>query len=211
MRRSNRTATDFTPLLNQREDIKRWQTIFRRAYLDELPVRAEELQVFFKRHARGGDGADDEVEGAGVVFSPVGVFVCGDEFIGAEGHGVGFFGGGARDGCYAVCAEGFGVEDAEVAEAADADDADFFAGAAAVVFERGVGGDAAAEHGGGFGGGDAVGDFDDEVGGGAAVVGVASVGLAAVAVFAVVGAYHARAVVFHPAGTFFALGLEAGA
>ena len=49
------------------------------------------------------------------------------------------------------------------------------------------------------------------MGGGAAVVGVATVGFAAVVVFAVVGAYHARAVVFHAAGTFFALGLEAGA
>ena len=97
-----------------------------------------------------------------------------------------------------------------MAEAANADDADFFAGTAAVLFEGGVGGYAAAEHGGGFGGGDAGGDFDDEVGGSAAVVGVAAVGFAAVRVFAVVGAYHARAVVFHPAGTFFAVGLEAG-
>ena len=145
------------------------------------------------------------------MFVPVLVFVSSDEFISAEGHGVGFFSRGAGDGCYAVCAQGFGVEDAEVAEAADADDAYFFAGSAAVVFEGGVGGDAAAEHGGGVGGGDAVGDFDDEVGGGAAVVGVPAVGFAAVGVFAVVGAYHAGAVVFHAAGTFFAFGLEAGA
>ena len=83
--------------------------------MDELPFRAQELEVFFERHAGGGDGADDEVEGAGVVGGPVGVFVCGDEFVGAEVQGVGFFGRGARDGCYAVGAEGFGVEDAEVA------------------------------------------------------------------------------------------------
>ena len=78
-------------------------------------MRAQELEVFFERHAGGGDGADDEVEGAGVVFCPVGVFVCGDVFIGAEGHCVGFLSRGAGDGCYAICAEGFGVEDAEVA------------------------------------------------------------------------------------------------
>ena len=98
-----------------------------------------------------------------------------------------------------------------MAEAADADDADFFAGTAAVFLEGGVGGYAAAEHGGGVGGGDAGGDSDDEVGGDAGVVGVAAVGFAAVDVFAVVGAYHAGAVVFHAAGTFFAVGFEAGA
>ena len=49
------------------------------------------------------------------MFSPVGVFVCGDEFISTELHCVGFFSGSAGDGCYAVRAEGFGVEDAEVA------------------------------------------------------------------------------------------------
>ena len=97
-----------------------------------------------------------------------------------------------------------------MAEAAEADDADFFPGTAAVFLEGGVGGYAAAEHRGCVGGGDAGGNFDDEVGGGAAVVGVAAVGLAAVGVFAVVGAYHAGAVVFHAAGTFFAVGLEAG-
>lgn len=179
--------------------------------MDELPVRAQELEVFLQGHTRGGDGADDEVEGAGVVFVPVGVFVRSDEFISAEFHSVGFLGGCARDGGYAVGAEGFRVENAEVAEASDADDADFFAGTAAVLLEGGVGGYAATEHGGRFGGGDAGRDFDNKVGGGAAVVGVASVGLAAVGVFAVVGAYHAGAVVFHAAGTFFAVGLEAGA
>lgn len=87
----------------------------------------------------------------------------------------------------------------------------FLPGPQPLFFEGGVGGDAAAEHGGGVGGGDTVGDLDDEVGGGAAVVGVAAVRFTAVGVFAVVGAYHAGAVVFHAAGTLFALGLEAGA
>ena len=98
-----------------------------------------------------------------------------------------------------------------MAQAADADDADFFAGTAAVFIEGGVGGYAAAEHGGCVSGGDAGGDFDAEVGGDPGIVGVAAVGFAAVGVFAVVGAYHAGAVIFHPAGTFFAVGLEAGA
>ena len=109
-----------------------------------------------------------------------------------------------------VGAEGFRVEDAKVAEAANADNSYSFAGAAAVLFEGGVSGDTTAEHGRCFGGGDAGGDFNDEVGGDAAVVGVAAVGLAAVVVLPIVGADHVCAVVFHAASAFFAVGLEAG-
>lgn len=46
-------------------------------------------------------------------------------------------------------------------DAAEADDADFLAGAAAIPDERAVGGYAGAEHGGGIGGGELFGDGED--------------------------------------------------
>ena len=110
-----------------------------------------------------GYSADDEVEGAGVVGGPVGIVLSGDEGVGAEFQGVGFFGRGAGDGCYVVCSECFCVEDAEMAEAADADDTDLFARAAAVFLQGRVEGYAAAEHGGCVFGGDGGGDFEDEM------------------------------------------------
>jgi len=44
------------------------------------------------------------------------VFARGDEVVGAEFAGVGFFGACAGDGDDFVCAEGFGPEETEVAE-----------------------------------------------------------------------------------------------
>lgn len=44
------------------------------------------------------------------------VFACGDEVVGAEFAGVGFFGARAGDGDDFICAEGFGPEETEVAE-----------------------------------------------------------------------------------------------
>ena len=71
------------------------------------------------------------------------------------------------------------VLEGEVAEAADAEDADELAGADAADLDRLVGGDAGAGEGGGVGGGDAVGDASDEGGVGADVLGEAAVGAVA--------------------------------
>ncbi len=97
-----------------------------------------------------------------------------------------------------------------MAQAADADNSNFLARTAAVLLEGRVEGYAAAEHGGCVCGGDGGGDLEDKVRGGAAVVGVTTVGLAAVGVLAVVGSDHIGAVVFGSVGAFFAVGLEAG-
>lgn len=59
---------------------------------------------------------EDEVECEGPCFGPVGVGGA-DEFFGAEGEGVGFFGGAVGYGV-GFGAEGGGPEEAEVAEAA---------------------------------------------------------------------------------------------
>ena len=142
---------------------------------------------------------------------PVRVVLRGDKLVGAEFQSVGFLGGRAGDGGYLVGAQGFGVEDAEVAQAADAYDANFFTRAGAVLLQGRVQRDAAAEHGRRVLGRDGGGDLDDEVGGGATVVRVAAIRLAAVGVFAVVGADHiGGTVLFHAVGAFFAIGLEAG-
>src|SRR6185437_11578224 len=107
-----------------------------------------------------GDGGEDEVEGAGELFDGGG-FAGVDERVCAEREGFGFLvlGGGEGDD---LGAEGARELDGEMAEAADADDADARGGAGAVVAERSVDGDAGAEK---WGGGDAVEsvrDRDDE-------------------------------------------------
>ena len=94
-----------------------------------------------------GDGGEDEVEGAGELFDRGG-FAGVDEGVRAEREGFGFLvlrGGEGGD----FGAEGAGELDGEMAEAADADDSDARGGASAVVAERRVDGDAAAEQRGG--------------------------------------------------------------
>lgn len=71
--------------------------------------------------------------------------------------------------------EGFGEEDPEVSEPADADDADAFARAAAFAGEGRVEGDAAAEHGGGRFTGNGIGDFKHKVAGRAVVGGISTI------------------------------------
>lgn len=139
---------------------------------------------------------------------PVLILASGDEVIRAKLEGISLLVGFAGDGDDAVCAEGLGEEDTEVAQTTDTDDTDCLAGTAAVLAERGVCGDTAAEHGGSIGGGDGVRDLDDEVGGGAVVGGVATVRLAAVGVGAVVGADHAVAVLLETSGASLTVAVE---
>ncbi len=98
-----------------------------------------------------GDGGEDEVEGARELFDRGGL-ACVDESVRAEREGFGFLVLGRGEGGD-LRAEGAGELDGEVAETADADDADARGGAGAVVAEWSVDGDASAEE---WGGGDAV-------------------------------------------------------
>ena len=95
MRRPNRTAPDLAPLRNQTECIERRHFILWRTDLDECSICAEQHEVLFQGHVRGGHGADDEVEGAGVVGGPVRVVLRGDEGVGAEFKRVVFLRSGA--------------------------------------------------------------------------------------------------------------------
>lgn len=143
---------------------------------------------------------------------PVGVFVRGDEGVGAHLQRVGFLGRGAGDGDDGFGVERFGPEEAEVAEAADADDSDAFGRAGAVLAEWGVGGYAAAEHGGGFFRGDGGRDRDHEVAVSAPVFGVSAVGFGVVGPFGIVGVDAVvLAVLFKVGLAFVTVRAEAGA
>ena len=84
MRRPDRAAPDLRPLHDQAEGVDGGQAILGRADLDELPVCAEQVEVFLQRHVGTGDGRDDQVERARVVGRPVFVVVCGDEVVCAD-------------------------------------------------------------------------------------------------------------------------------
>ena len=83
----------------------------------EFAVDVEGGHVFLEVEGVGHVcGVEDEVEFEGVGFEPV--FLGGDdEFFGAHLFGIGFFAGGVGKGVD-FGAEGFGPEDAEVAETA---------------------------------------------------------------------------------------------
>ena len=211
VRRPDSTPPNLTSLRNQAERIEPRQVVLRRADLDELSVGAEEHEVLLERHGRRGNSADDQVERLGVVGSPVLVVVCGDEVVDAHFLCVLSLGVRAGNGHDFVGTQGPGVQHTEVAQPAEADDANFLAGAATVLLERCVDGNPATEHGCRVFGGNVVGDLEDEVGWGAAVVGVSTVGLAAVSVFAVVRADHSvAAMVFHAVGALLAVRAKAG-
>lgn len=110
--------------------------------MDEGALGAQQGQVVAQRQLGARDGADDEVEGARVVLGPVLIVVGRYVLVGAHLEDVVALAVGARDADDLIRAEGFGEEHAEVAQAADADDADTLAGAAAVVLEGRVDGDA---------------------------------------------------------------------
>ncbi|KAI6756841.1 hypothetical protein HG530_011439 [Fusarium avenaceum] len=132
--------------------------------LDEVTAAAEELEVFAKGHLGAGDGADDQVNGLGVLVGPALIVVGGDVGVGAESEHLVSLGGLAGDTDDLVSAEGLCEENTEVAETTDTDDADSLAGAAAVCAQGSVDCDTAAEHGSGELRGDAIGDLNDEAG-----------------------------------------------
>jgi hypothetical protein len=180
--------------------------------LDEVTAAAEELEVVAEGHLGAGDGADDQVDGLGVLVRPALIVVGGDVGVGAESEDLVSLGGLAGDTDDLVSAEGLCEEDTEVAETTNTDDADSLAGAAAVCAQGSVDGDTAAEHGGGELRGDTVRDLDDEAGVGAVVVGVAAVGLADVAgVDGAVCADHLGAVVEAADGALAAVFAETAA
>ena len=101
-------AANLAALGDEREGVEGGQAVLGRADLDKGPVGAEEGQVGFEGHVGGGDGADYEIEGAGVVGGPVFVVVCCDIPVRSDFHRVVLFRGGAADGRNAVCSEGLG-------------------------------------------------------------------------------------------------------
>ena len=83
----------------------------------EFAVDVEGGHVFLEVEGVGHvGGVEDEVEFEGVGFVPV-LFGGDDEFFGTHLFGIGFFAGGVGEGVD-FSAEGFGPEDAEVAETA---------------------------------------------------------------------------------------------
>lgn len=157
---------------------------------------AEELEVVAEGHLAAGDGADNDVDGLGVLVGPVLIVVSGDVRVSAESENLVPLGGLAGDTDDLVGAESLCEEDTEVTQATDTDDTNSLSGTAAVVAERSVDGDTTAEHGSGKLRGKRLGDLDDETRVGTVVVGVSTVRLAdAVGVDGAVGADHVVAVV----------------
>ena len=187
-------------------------TILRGTQLDEGTAEAEQVAVSDDGHLGGRSGGDDQVEGGSVLGFPVLVLTGGDEVISTELQGVLLLVRLAGDGDDAVGTESLGEEDTEVTETTNTDDTNGLAGATAVLAQRGVCGDTAAEHGGGVGRGDGIGDLDHEVGGSTVVGGVATVRLAAVGVGTVVGTDHTGAVLLETggAGLTVSIGVLAG-
>src|SRR6185437_14171687 len=116
--------------------------LLRKADEAERGVELEEREVGV-HIVRRGDAVEDEIEAACMTVHGGSVFAE-DDFVSAELFGVVDFGfrcGELND----VCAEGVGELEPEMAQAAQADDADFLVGADAPVTQRAVGGDAGAE------------------------------------------------------------------
>ena len=84
MRCTNRAPANLAALCNQREGVKSRHAVFGGADLDEGAVCAEEHEILFEGHVGRGYGADDEIEGAGVVRGPVFVVACGNVFVGSN-------------------------------------------------------------------------------------------------------------------------------
>ena len=95
VRRADHAATDVHPLVDERESAESRDDVFGRANLDERPRGFEQFQVFGEGHLGRGDGADDEVEGLGVVRCPVLVLVRGDEVVRPEFCGICLLGRGS--------------------------------------------------------------------------------------------------------------------
>ena len=96
-----------------------------------------------------------------------------------------------------------------MSESTNADDTDLLAWATAVLLQRRVECETAAEHRRCVLGSNGVGYLDDEVGGCSAVIRISTIRLAAVGVLAIVGGDHALAMVLQAAGTLFAVGFHA--
>lgn len=190
------TAPNLTSVGHESPGPELGQRFIRDADVVECAVDGERGQVFGHVEGLGHVcGVEDEVECEGPVFGPV--FVRrGDEFFGAEGEGVGFFGRRVRDGI-GFGAEGTGPEEPEVPESAagveeivswkkhvygkglrgmdiHSDYGDSFSGADPGAEEWTPGCEAGAHHWGCGAGGDVLGDGEGEVFVGSDVTGVAT-------------------------------------
>ena len=211
MRRPNRTSPNLAALRNQAECVEARQLILRRSNLDELPIGAQQHQILLQWHIGRRNSADDQIERAGMVRRPVFVLVGSNELLRAHLLRILPLGIRSRDHGHLISSQRFGIQDAKMAEATKANDPDFLARTAAVLFQRGKNRDAAAKHRRRSFRGDAIRDLEHEVRRHAGVVGVAAIGLVATGVFAIVGGDHTvRAVVLHPLGALLAIRTEAG-
>jgi hypothetical protein len=145
--------------------------------LDESAANLQEGEVLGHGHLLAGDGADDQVEGTGVLRSPVLVLSGGNVLVSTELENIVALVVLAGDTDDTVSTEGLGEQDTKVTETADTDDTDSLSGTTAVVDEGRVDGDTTAKHGSSIGRLDTLGNLDDEGTVGAVVVGVATVGL----------------------------------
>lgn len=127
------TARDLDLLAQQRERAEGRDVVLGRADLAESAVDAQQLAVPRQRHLRRRHGADDQVERLPVLAVPVLVLVCGDEVVGAHLERIGLFRRRAADDDQFVHVQCLGAHDAEVAQAAEPDDPDSFAGSCAVL------------------------------------------------------------------------------
>ena len=166
--------------------------------LDEGTANLQEGQVLSHGHLLAGDGADDQVEGTGVLGGPVLVLTSGDVLVGTELEDVVTLVVLAGDTNNAVSTESLGEEDTEVTKTTNTDDTDSLAGTTAVADEGRVDGNTTAEHGSGLSTIKTIGDLECESTRVTGVGCVATVGLAGavlVLVAVCVGSVQAMALV----------------
>jgi hypothetical protein len=173
-RGTDETAADLDLLQDESESHELGDGVLRRADLDELATDVEQAEVAVDGQAGTGDGADDQVEGVGVLLL-VTLLGGGNEVVGTHLERIFLLGVGAADGDDLVSAQGLGPEETKVAKTANTDDTNALAGPAAVLLEGRVEGDTAAKHGRGLSRGHSVGDGEDEVVVSAPVLGVSTV------------------------------------
>jgi len=101
--------------------------------LDESTTNLQKGEVLGHGHLLAGDGADDKVEGTGVLSGPVLVLSSGDVLVGTELEDIVALVVLAGNANNAVSTESLGEEDTEVTETTNTDDTNSLAGTTAVA------------------------------------------------------------------------------
>lgn len=135
-RRTDTTTSDLDSTHEQRKSIDvRQLALVWRTDLNEVAKGLEHSQVAIEGHLSARDSTDDEVQCAGVMLSPVLVFIGGDVSVGTELEYVVALFSLATDSYDFVCAESFGEEDGEMAQTANSDNSNGFSGTTAESFQ----------------------------------------------------------------------------